>query len=241
MGLTTAWKNPLHPYTTYVSIATDPAYRHCDVEGQLLKRVESHETVEHPLQTSFWEANDYLKSFHRSVGFKEIRKTYEPTLEIPSFQYFVTQTDQIMTFKQISTDQLLRRNVVQLVQSTYEQTHKANPPATFDVNKWDHIVFNTDTLLEGSFILTQGDDVFAFAMLHKTEKSKTLELGWRGSQTLDDIPSILLLTEQQIAYAKKHGFHYLEAEVDTTDPDFTAVLEAYPFSSEPAWVTYQKR
>ncbi len=52
------------------------------VEEKLLGKIESLETIDLPLQTSIWETSVNIKELYDKNGFKEIRRTYMPTLQV---------------------------------------------------------------------------------------------------------------------------------------------------------------
>ncbi|WP_257125427.1 hypothetical protein [Bhargavaea cecembensis] len=82
VGVAFGWLSSFHPYCTYFRILCNPLYTMTGVEEKLLGKIESLETIDLPLQTSIWETSVNIKELYDKNGFKEIRRTYMPTLQV---------------------------------------------------------------------------------------------------------------------------------------------------------------
>ncbi|NEY99121.1 GNAT family N-acetyltransferase [Heyndrickxia shackletonii] len=245
----TAWKTTFHPYCTYFSILLHPLYRKAGIEKLLLKYVEAFNSNAIPLQTSIWETFYSLKDFYDKNSFSEIRRTYIASLNISSLVNVETQFIQKNCFPKTSIKSLrdilnnvdLKENLVPFVKKIYEITHEANPPGIHDLTKWEKLIFDEDTLLDGSYIaITDENKILGFALLHTGENPNVLEFGWRGAAESIDINLVILLTIYQTRYARKNGYKIIKGEIDTTDIYSLEMLKFFPFSPSPSLITYQK-
>jgi N-acetylglutamate synthase-like GNAT family acetyltransferase len=249
VGAITTWKTNFHPNCTYMSIIVHPLYREFGMERLLLNILESNQNADLPLQTSICETNYFTKVFYEKSGFKEIRRTYLPLLKITEIheldvkllqKYSNTQLS-IETVSVINKDEKLKNKLISLVKNTYEETHRDNPPRKGDLHAWEKLIFNKDTLVDNSYIvLSENNDILAYALLHEGENDNTLEFGWRGTKVENDFHLIVLLTAIQIRFAKSKGYKYIEGEIDTSDPYSMEMLKIFPFSPSPTLITYQK-
>lgn len=242
----TAWKSTFHPYCTYFSILIHPLYRNDGVEKLLLENVQAAQSNIAPIQTSIWETSYSLKDFYDKNGFLEIRRTYTSSLNISSLENLETQFLKTNSFSNVSINSLreishLKGKLVPFVKKIYEVTHVANPTGINDLAKWEKLIFNEDTLLDGSFVaLTNDDDILGFALLHTGDNPKVLEFGWRGVSENCDLNLIILLTIFQTRYARKNGYKLIKGEIDTTDIFSIEMLKFFPFNPSPSLITYQK-
>ncbi|PKR82736.1 GNAT family N-acetyltransferase [Heyndrickxia camelliae] len=246
IGMVAAWKTRFHPKSLYFSLVVHPFYRGENIEFELLKSIEKL-SINLPLQTSIWETNFSLKTFLHNYDFTEIRRTYMPTLYLSTIHDLnealidnFHSNDMIVTsLREVLNDQDMQKKLILLVKETYEKTHEVNPPQA-NLKEWEKAVFDEDTLLNGSYIFTENDDILGFALLHIGENPDSLEFGWRGVKDKKNMKWISLLTALQIKYAKKSGYKYVLGEMDTTDPYSLEVLKTFPFSPSPTWITYKK-
>ncbi|HLR69629.1 MAG TPA: hypothetical protein VK105_21280, partial [Virgibacillus sp.] len=86
VGVAFGWISSFHPNCTYFKILSHPVYAYGDVIEKLLSKIESLEFIDYPLQTSIWETSLYAKGVYEQNGFKEIRRTYMPTLHLADFK-----------------------------------------------------------------------------------------------------------------------------------------------------------
>jgi hypothetical protein len=247
VGLAVAWRKSFHPYCTYISITAYPLFRD-GLKILLLTHLEAYEETIFPLQTSIWETSYDLKSFYEKNGFKEIRRTYTTTLPVsivPERRTIIhhlqlMEQPTVKNFTELYSNEEIKTNLVKLVKDSYEKTHIANPLGVHDLKTWEQLVLGKETILEGSYVVINGNEVVAFSMLHDSDTPEKLEFGWRGTKEDIDSNLIVLLTSYQIEYAKHQGFELIEGEIDTTDPFSLEMLKHFPFSPSPAFITYQK-
>ncbi|GAA0337801.1 hypothetical protein GCM10008967_30080 [Bacillus carboniphilus] len=250
VGAVTAWRTRFHPNCTYFSMAALPFIQNENIYKVFLQRIQNAHDVKFPLQTSLWETSHGLKLFLEKSGFRLIRKTVTPLLDIsnvdPVDQFLldiqvIHHQYSVMTLREAYTNHDLIDQFIALVKATYEKTHTANPLGVHDRKQWEKLVFSSDTLLDGSFIAIKDNEVVAFALLHHPTREHKLELGWRGAKLREEASQlVILLTNYQIKYARKNRFFRLEAEIDDTDEYAMEMLKYFPFAPAPAWLTYQK-
>lgn len=247
IGAVFAWKNDFHPQCTYFRLVISPEYKTEKIAGLLLSKIQGQDAVNYPLQTSIWETNAGLSEFYKVNGFEKIRKTFIPRLVLSDVEKFKSiKNDNIdysvKTVAEIITDYDLMEKLVQLVKRVYEQTHTANPVAEMSLDKWKSLILSEDTLTDGSYsyIDSTSGDILAFSLLHESDSSDTVELGWSGSTNHSSIELIPQLILQQIIFAEEKEYKYMEGEFDTTSKFAMEVLRTIPFPSSAAWVTFQK-
>jgi ribosomal protein S18 acetylase RimI-like enzyme len=82
VGMCSTWRNSFHPEVVYFGIHVHPSFRNMGIGEVLYKKVTEINTAGLPLQTSLWETSVSGTEFLRKHGFKEIRRTYEPKLQL---------------------------------------------------------------------------------------------------------------------------------------------------------------
>lgn len=104
------------------------------------------------------------------------------------------------------------------------------------------MILADDVLLDGSFlIIDEEHQIMAYSFLHTSEKDNTVELGWCGTHTIDDLSLLKLLVFEQFMYANKHGYSFIQGEFDSTSIYAMEILKSVPFNPCPTWITYQKK
>lgn len=249
VGAITAWKSQFHPFCTYIAMVIHPIFRSQGLEDHLIERIQMLPDVSLPLQTSLWETDLYLRQVYQKLGFKEMRRTYMPILELEAINIelvtSITQDKCNPDLQLFSLDKLQgvdqRTSLNRLIKQIYEETHRDNPLGMHDHSKWEKLIFGSDTLMEGSFVvLSQEKKIIAFALLHEGDTPYQLDLGWRGcTESLEQI--IPLITALQITYAKENGYKTIRGEIDTTDPYAMEMLNHFCFSPTPTLITIQKK
>jgi hypothetical protein len=136
-----------------------------------------------------------------------------------------------------------KTELVDLCKECYEYTHQDNPPNALS-KQWEGLVFAEDVFLNGSFYVVKDNRIVAFSLLHSSQCSDTLELGWRGvvpTEVQHEKVLINALSVAQLKYAISEGYQYLQAECDTTDKWSIYLMDHFPFEPAPTWITFQKR
>lgn len=248
IGSAVAWNTEFHPFCTYFSIIVNPLYKG-EIGCALLKHIEDYLAIKFPIQTSVWETSFSLKSLYENNGFREVRRTNISKLNlslvpnrnaiINKFQLAPLQ-NLVVSLSEISSNHKLKVKVITLVKETYKQTHKVNPLGVHEIEKWEQIIFGKNTILEGSYIIVNNNDVLGFALLHGSDDPNHLEFGRRGKKANSEDNIILLLTTYQIHFAKCRGYTSIKGEFDNTDPYSMELLNYFPFSPSPTLITLQK-
>lgn len=245
IGILFAWKNDFHPNCLYFRILSHPFYRQEKIEVALLEQVIGVENLSLPLQTSVWESAIPLNHLYKLERFREIRKTYMPTLKINDtiIRHFHYETKYpIRSLEEIRNNNILIDQLVTLVKANYESTHTVNPVANLDVQRWRKLVFSDDLLMDLSYICLcpNEENILAYVFLHEADQKDIYELGWVGTAIQTDIQLILPLVSKQLYEAKQNNVHTITGEFDTTDEWAMEVFKSFPFLPCPAWITYQK-
>ncbi|WP_254489166.1 GNAT family acetyltransferase [Bacillus thuringiensis] len=239
VGIFLTWNSSFHPYCTYFRIYTNPFYSELHIEQFLFTEIQKREQFNLPFQTSIWETSAHLKTYYEQNKFIEIRRTYMPILDlqkiVPNSNYH------LQTLSNILSNNNLLEKLAYLVKGIYEQTHLANPVALYPLETWKEKILADDVLLDGSFlIISEENEIIGYSFLHTSEKDDTLELGWCGTHTTDNLPLLKILVFEQIMYANKHGYSFIQGEFDSTSIYAMELLKSFPFNPCATWITYQK-
>ncbi|MGE7866042.1 GNAT family acetyltransferase [Bacillus paramycoides] len=243
VGIFMAWNSNFHPYCIYFRIFTNPFYSELNIERYLLSEVQKQEDFNLPLQTSIWETSAHLKAFYDN-NFTEIRRTYMPILDVQKIvpsKTILNTNYHLQTLSSILSNSSLLEKLTHLVKINYELTHLANPIALFPSKTWQEMILADDVILNGSFLLLDKEyEIIGYSFLHTSEKDSTLELGWCGTHTMNDLSLLKLLVFEQTMYANKHGYSFIQGEFDSTSMYAMEILKSFPFNPCPTWITYQK-
>lgn len=246
IGTAFAWTSTFHPNCTYFRILAHPFYSSFNVEEKLLSKVIEQTPEDLPLQTSLWETALKLNSVYKNNGFKEIRRTYMPSLKLSVISKDISFDEnkyQIKTLDNTLMNGTITEQLILLVKKIYEETHEVNTVADIPVNKWRELTLSEDLIRGGSFVYLDKDEknILAYSFLHQSDEKDSVELGWCGASTAEHIQLVPQLVLHQIEYAIQHDIQLMIGEFDTTDKYAIKVLGSFPFVPSPAWITYQKR
>lgn len=245
-GVAFGWTSRFHPSCTYFRILSHPFYEIYDIGDKLLTKVENTVDINLPLQTSILESAINLKATHERNGFKEIRRTYMPTLQLANvkgeFQLSDKDNHIIKTLADISLNDELMEKLTLLVRKNYTASHKVNPVVDAGLDTWKKLILANDTITKGSYVLLdrRQEAIIAYSFLHESDSKNIYELGWCGCSDKQDKELIPQLTLQHIRYAVNQGAESIVGEFDTTDDYAMEVLRTFPFAPCPTWITYQK-
>lgn len=242
VGALLTWKNSFHPFCLYFRIITIPSFVEHEIFESLIDYVEKDKPTILPLITSLWEESDSLLQFYLQQGFKIIRKTFIPTLKVKEYTDVILEPNEmldLMTVGEISDDDKLVMNLVQMVKRNYEQSHKANPVASLSLNQWRELIFSDDLIPEGSYLYVKDNQIIAYTFLHETSNHE-VEMGWVGAEDLRQKEKVASLVHRQIDFAERKGFEFLSGEFDTTDKFAIALLESLQLPRTPVWITLKK-
>ncbi|MDA1845616.1 GNAT family acetyltransferase [Bacillus cereus] len=244
VGIFFTWGSNFHPYCTYFRIYTNPFYSELHIEQYLLDEIQKRENFKLPLQTAIWETSAHLKDYYEQNNFMEIRRTYIPILDVQKIlpiKATLHSNYRVQTLSTILSNNNFFEKLAHLVKTNYEYTHLANPVASFSLETWQEMILADDVLLDESLlIINEEHQIKAYSFLHTSEKDNTVELGWCGTHTIDDLSLLKLLVFEQFMYANKHGYSFIQGEFDSTSIYAMEILKSFPFNPCPTWITYQK-
>ncbi|MED3126795.1 GNAT family acetyltransferase [Bacillus wiedmannii] len=244
VGVFFTWNSNFHPYCTYFRIYTNPFYSELHIEQFLLNEIQKRENFKLPLQTSIWETSAHLKAYYEEHNFTEIRRTYMPILDVRKIIAIDTMLHSnydVQTLSNILSNDSFFEKLAHLVKTNYEDTHLANPVASYPLETWKGQILTDDVLLDGSFVMIDEENkIIAYSFLHTSEKDNTVELGWCGTHTTENLSLLKLLVFKQAMYASKHGYSFIQGEFDSTSIYAMEILKSLPFNPCPTWITYQK-
>ncbi|MED0873085.1 GNAT family acetyltransferase [Bacillus mobilis] len=244
VGIFFAWDSNLHPYCTYFRIYTNPFYSGLPIEQYLLAEIQKRENFKLPLQTSIWETSAHLKSYYEEQNFMEIRRTYMPILDVQKIIPIDTMLHSnydVQSLSNILSNNSFFEKLAHLVKTNYEDTHLANPVASFPLEVWKERILADDALLDGSFVMIdEENEIIGYSFLHTSEKDNTVELGWCGTHSTENLSLLKLLVFKQAMYANKHGYSFIQGEFDSTSIYAMEILKSFPFNPCATWITYQK-
>jgi len=244
IGLLLAWENPFHPEGTYFRILTEPEYTTDRMKKSLFYKIREEADRGQPFITSVVETAISSRDFYEKNGFKEIRRTYMPTLVVgeivDSLEAKELKENKLKTLADILHEENKFTQLTQLVKENYEASHYVNPVKDMSLEEWKDIMVTDDILTDGSFILfNESGEVIAYSFLHQSENNDTYELGWCGGASIDRTGSLPYLVGRQINYARERDVQYILGEFDTTDPFGMEVMRTFTFKPFPAWITYK--
>ncbi|OON61834.1 GNAT family acetyltransferase, partial [Klebsiella pneumoniae] len=206
--------------------------------------IQKRENFKLPLQTAIWETSAHLKDYYEQNNFMEIRRTYMPILDVQKIlpiKATLHSNYRVQTLSTILSNNNFFEKLAHLVKTNYEYTHLANPVASFSLETWQEMILADDVLLDESLlIINEEHQIKAYSFLHTSEKDNTVELGWCGTHTIDDLSLLKLLVFEQFMYANKHGYSFIQGEFDSTSIYAMEILKSFPFNPCPTWITYQK-
>ncbi|PHD19192.1 GNAT family acetyltransferase [Bacillus wiedmannii] len=244
VGVFFTWNSNFHPYCTYFRMYTNPFYSELHIEQFLLNEISKRENFKLPLQTSIWETSAHLKAFFEEYNFTEIRRTYMPILDVRKIITIDTMLHSnyaVQSLSNILSNNSFFEKLAYVVKTNYEETHLANPVASFPLEAWKEQILADDVLLDGSFVIIDEEtEIIAYSFLHTSEKDNTVELGWCGTHNTENASLLKLLVFKQAMYANTHGYSFIQGEFDSTSIYAMEILKSFPFNPCATWITYQK-
>lgn len=244
IGLLFAWENPFHPEGTYFRLLTEPEYTTVQVKKGMFNKLREEADRGQPFITSVMETAISARDFYERNGFKEIRRTFMPTLAVDEITDSLAikdlQEKDLKSLREVMKDEGIFTELAHLVKENYEISHIINPVRQMGIEEWKELIASEDTLLDGSFIqLNEAGETLAYSFLHESDTEDTYELGWCGSSDIGRMGILPFLVGQQIHYARKKNIKYLLGEFDTTDPFAMEVMRGFSFKPLPAWISYK--
>lgn len=243
-GALVTWKSKYHPNCTYFRIITAPSFSAQATVERLFEKLEEMRTNAVPLVTSHWEKANAFTRFYLQKGFEIIRKTYMPTLNLANIKAHNFESNEkyrLCTVADIHENDFILKELLRLVKGNYEQSHEVNPVAKLSLNQWRDLTFSDNLIREGSFLFLMENRIIAYSFLHKSTEENMLEIGWVGALESGYKKELVSLVHRQLEYVREIGFKSISGEFDTTDEYAMTVLESFPFTPTPAWLTLKKQ
>ncbi len=225
-----------HPRIFYVRFALGdtPTSRLAEVAGALYKTMMGALEPRDPLlfYTGADEDSPLLPAL-RSLGFREFRRVYLPTLEVRSFELSsldacVNRTAalgyRVVALVEFEPTDHTKGALFRLFSEVYADTATVVPatPEAFSPDEWwSDLVEDEAVIPEAFFVALRGDDMAGFGTLYRGEREGELETGIFGTARLHrhhhrDL--MLAVKAREIAYAKLHGYRAIRAEIDADNP-----------------------
>jgi len=246
VGIIFTWRSNYHENSINFRLLSNPLYFAYEIEKELLKQLET-KGMNLPLKTSIWETSVTLKQLYEKKLFKEIRRTYMPSLDLEMIiedkKYKkITDSNKIKTLKEIQSINSLMRDLSIIVKRNYEETHRIDPIATLGLEEWQKLILAEDIIGNGSYVLLddESNEILAYTFLHESESKDAYELGWCGSSNQLNKKLIIHLVFEQIKFAANQNVKTLIGEFDNTDYFAMEVFKSFPFKTTPTWITFMK-
>lgn len=239
------WRNNVHPKNMYLKVLINPLFRNHGTEEMLIDKLINDLSNHSSLQTQIWETDNHLHNLLLEYGFQEIRRTYEPRLDVTLLRnekMLIPEDYCIMNLSELTMREDLLHKLIKQVKRNYEQTHEVNPAKNISSDYWKKLVFSDDLIQAGSYVLLCNDqrNIIAYSFLHESNNKSELELGWSGSVDLEHKHLVPYLVFNQVKFASDKKFQYITGEFDTTDPFALEVLNNFPFAPSPSLITLIK-
>ncbi|MEO4054673.1 hypothetical protein [Solibacillus sp. CAU 1738] len=243
VGVGIIWLNSFHPFAKYAAIGCEESENTTCIEDALFEKMRQSKGKYQRIIFSFWNTNTRMQAFSNHYKLSLLRKTFLPKLEVgelvTKLENIVTlQMDQILTLQEILNTPSLKNSFLQLLKTTYEETHLVNPTANQSIVEWESSLNDQEPLLDESLVHVQtrnGEQIVtAYILLHHEE---VYEIGWIGGQDDYILKSILL---NQLLRLHENGVSHIEAEIDTTDSYAMKLFKFLEIESKtyPTWLTY---
>ncbi len=234
-----------HPRIFYVRFVGSESSRLAEVAGALYKTMLRALEPHNPLlfYTGADEDSPLLPAL-RSLGFREFRRVYLPTLEVPSFELSSLDAEvnraETLGYRTVALGELeptdgTKRTLFKLFCEVYADTSTVVPatPGVFSPAQWwDDFIEDEAIIPEAFFVVLKGDDVSGFGTLYRGEREGELETGIFGTaRRYRHLHRDLMLTvkAREIAYAKTHGYDTVRAEIDADNPLVLQICAELPF------------
>src|SRR5699024_5700348 len=135
---------------------------------ELLQQLET-KGMNLPLKTSIWETSVTLKQLYERELFKEIRRTYMPSLDLNMIienkkHKKGTDSYKVKTLEEIQCIKSLMRDLSVIVKRNYEETHRIDPIASLGLEEWRKLILAEDIIGNGSYVLLddESNEILAY-------------------------------------------------------------------------------
>ncbi|MFD1205370.1 MULTISPECIES: hypothetical protein [Sporosarcina] len=227
-----AHSSSIHPFCVYIRIAYEE-----DTEG--LERIVEYlkNAFQKPLFFLIDNRFASLMDVLSGSGFQLVRQT-----DIVHFiaDYFSSiENESIYPIADIIDHPKLLASLVLLSKQKYAETHTGNPMAELPIEKWKQFIID-GLLQECSYVAITGEKVVGFSLMYGLSE-RSYELGWVGVEDNDQMDVLDIMLRKQLQYAKEHGIHFIEKEVDSTCPYSIHICKSLFYDIKETWYSYVSR
>ena len=207
---------------------------------RLIRELRPHKPL--LLRTGIDEG-DTLYATLRSLGFREYRRIYNPVLDVATFDLASLQESEtafsalgykVVRLSDLAWTAKVQTKLYHLHREVYTDTSTAVPatPERFSQAEWlEATIKGDDVIPEAFFIATKNDEFVGFGNLFRGEEGKleTGTFGTRRNYRHHHREIMLAVKAQEIAYAKRHGYKTIRAEIDAENPWILQLCAELPF------------
>ena len=234
-----------HPRILYVRFVGSESARLAEVAGALYETVLRALEPRDPLLLYTGADEDSpLLPVLRALGFREFRRVYLPTLEVPSFGLSSLDAEvnrtaalgyRVVSLRELEPSDRTKQALFGLFCEVYADTSTvvpATPQPYSPAGWWEDFILDEAIIPEAFFVALQGNDMAGFGTLYRGEQEGELETGTFGTARRHrnyhrDL--MLAVKAHEIDYAQTHGYRTLRAEIDADNPLILQVCAELPF------------
>lgn len=241
VGIGVGWLNEFHPTAMYFRIFISERAQDADRMADAIFHQIKLETVHQ--DKWIWagsESDETMSTFLIRNGFRLIRKTYMPTLQMNDIQkHFknVEKADNYISLKELLNNPEMKQSFFTLLKETYTATHQVNPVNNYSLEEWEDILLNDAPDQEHSLISHDHHCIDGFIMMHPVD-SRHYEVGWLGISESTEPTLLRRLLKKQLESLSEKGVATLALEVDTTDWHAVKLFSFIDVETGEAWQTY---
>lgn len=246
-GFALARRNTIHPYTLALKLAVPPTGWSDGTADALFAELTT------ALPDWLWRFQvlepHAPQAFLQRHGFFEVRRTWTPTLDVASFPRVLLADARVRALQfgfdlgplGRSADDALMDALAGAHLEHYAATHRVNPAAPCPLASWRDLFLGDDLDPDATFLARRDGVIAAFAS-SRSGDAGVWEAAWFGTlapHLTHAFTLNLALKHHEVAFARRQGITQLGFEVDSTDPEAVAVLDALTETKGEALVTYQ--
>jgi hypothetical protein len=249
-GLGRILDRTFHPYLPTLELSLAPS-SWIDQSAELLYSfLRSQRPTADVWRCQILERHHGAPEFLERHGFVEMRRTWMPQvrLDLLPLELFATESQaalelgyQMCTLEKFANDPAFMLELTQLYQAAYLATHQINPPAPRSLESWQRIFLGDNLEPALAFVALKHGKIVAFSSLRLGE-SQAAEVYWFGVAPEYATHSSLLnaaLKHSEFQAARARGVEVLSFEIDSTNPENSALLERLPIARGEAYLTFQ--
>lgn len=248
VGSLTFFRNRVHDHPGIFSITfsdfaadVDAAVIAHDLYNNLVQELRPTNPL--LLRTGVDEGDD-LYAVLRSLGFRDYRRVYSPVLDVVAFDLesirdaesmFATFGYGIVRLTDLELTAEVEAQLYDLHTEVYADTSTVVPatPERFSRMEWlETFIYSKDVISDAFFIAVKGDEFAGFGNLFVGAAEGELETGTFGTKRAyrhHHREIMLAIKAQEIAYAKRHGYRTIRAEIDAENPWILQICAELPF------------